>query len=86
MVANRVGNRGNIDGKILIVGEARGKQEVQQGLPFVGPSGHKLTAWVKQAGIDVNELYITNMCDIMPNAKGGNIDAALRAGTRRGQS
>ena len=77
----KVGDRGNINGNILVIGEAPGKQEIKQGLPFIGPSGYKLTAWMKQAGIDPNDVYITNLCDVMPKAKGGAITDAIRKNT-----
>jgi DNA polymerase len=52
--------RGAPHAKIVFVGEQPGDVEDQHGLPFVGPAGRLLREAVDDAGIDPNELYITN--------------------------
>jgi DNA polymerase len=52
--------RGGPHAKIVFVGEQPGDVEDQHGLPFVGPAGRLLREAVDDAGIDPNELYITN--------------------------
>ena len=44
----------------MLVGEQPGDQEDRQGHPFVGPSGQLLDAGLEQAGIDRNQVYVTN--------------------------
>lgn len=46
--------------KVLFVGEQPGDQEDIQGKPFVGPAGKLLDAALEEAGIDRNEIYVTN--------------------------
>lgn len=51
---------GNIDCKLMLVGEAPGKDEVKLGMPFVGMAGKNLDEFLNTLGIERNDLYITN--------------------------
>ena len=51
---------GCINPKIVIVGEAPGKDEVEKGCPFVGKAGKNLDFFLNELGIDRREVYITN--------------------------
>jgi uracil-DNA glycosylase len=42
--------RGGVDAPILIVGQAPGRLERERELPFCGPAGQRLMAWMRQAG------------------------------------
>jgi DNA polymerase len=44
----------------MLIGEAPGWNEDQQGLPFVGPAGRLLRDAVGDAGIDPSIIYLTN--------------------------
>lgn len=57
---------GPSDAKILVVGEAPGKEEVAQLRPFVGQSGVEMTRMLQQAGILRSECYITNVTGYRP--------------------
>lgn len=46
--------------EIVFVGEQPGDQEDLQGRPFVGPAGQLLTQVMTQAGINRNDVYLTN--------------------------
>lgn len=46
--------------KILIIGEAPGKQEDLQNEPFVGRSGQVLTELLMEVGLSRTDVYITN--------------------------
>lgn len=46
--------------RIMLVGEAPGQDEDEEGVPFVGVSGQLLNQVLQQTGIDRNEIYITN--------------------------
>jgi DNA polymerase len=61
-----VPGHGPSDAKVLIVGEAPGAKEVEQGEPFVGPSGYEMTKMLRQAGIERSACYITNVCGYRP--------------------
>lgn len=52
--------------KILIVGEAPGAQEIEQGKPFVGASGTELTKMLQEAGILRSDVRITNVTPYRP--------------------
>lgn len=46
--------------KVLVVGEAPGEQEDEEGRPFIGASGELLRETMGRAGFDFDELKITN--------------------------
>lgn len=52
--------------KIMIVGEAPGREEVEQRRPFVGGAGRVLSALLKAAGLNRKEIYITNVVKCRP--------------------
>jgi DNA polymerase len=52
---------GSTAATIMLVGEVPGDQEDQQGKPFVGPAGKLLRAMLKEAGIDLKQVYLTNV-------------------------
>ncbi len=52
---------GNPQAKIMLIGEAPGREEDEQGLPFVGRSGHLLDKMLAAIGLDRTCVYITNV-------------------------
>src|SRR5829696_7985067 len=46
--------------RLMFVGEAPGRQEDQQGRPFVGPAGQLFDEGLAQAGIPREAVYVTN--------------------------
>jgi DNA polymerase len=63
---NLVMGDGNIDAQIVFIGEAPGKNEDEQGLPFVGAAGKFLNEMLAQAGMDRADVYITNIVKYRP--------------------
>lgn len=63
---NIVFGQGNPGARVLIIGEAPGKQEDLQGKPFVGASGKKFDALLDKAGLDRDLVYITNVLKCRP--------------------
>lgn len=57
---------GNPNADIVFVGEAPGKQEDEQGLPFVGASGKFLNEMLAAAGLQREDVYITNIVKYRP--------------------
>jgi uracil-DNA glycosylase family 4 len=57
---------GNPDAHLLLIGEAPGKDEDQQGRPFVGRSGKLLTRCLEKAGIARSDVFITNLVKCRP--------------------
>lgn len=52
--------------KIMIVGEAPGQEEARSGKPFQGRSGQLLREELRKAGINDDEVYITNAVKCRP--------------------
>lgn len=63
-VKNIVWMRGSPDPDIVFVGEAPGREEDEQGLPFVGPSGKLLDRWCEHLGIE--DYAIVNVMKTRP--------------------
>ncbi len=63
---NLVFGKGNPDAKIMFVGEAAGKNEDEQGLPFVGAAGKNLDKLLSSVDLSLNEVYITNILKYRP--------------------
>ena len=57
---------------IALVGEQPGDQEEREGRPFVGPAGMLLNHALKDAGIDRNEVYVTNAVKHFKYVQRGN--------------
>jgi DNA polymerase len=62
-----VGSRGDPAGRVVIVGEAPGKQEILQGRPFVGPAGRILRTSLSKARLVEADLFITNSIACLPH-------------------
>lgn len=63
---------GRKDARIFVCGEAPGRQELEEGIPFVGPTGRILWACFKEAGIDRKDCYVTNVIQSAPLGTGGS--------------
>lgn len=63
---NLVMGDGNIDADIVFIGEAPGKNEDEQGLPFVGAAGKFLNEMLAAAGMNRSDVYITNIVKYRP--------------------
>lgn len=51
---------------VLIVGEAPGQREDEQGLPFVGRSGQLLETLLREIHLERNDVYIANVVKCRP--------------------
>lgn len=64
---NVVVGDGNVNAKILFVGEAPGRKEDEQGLPFVGAAGKNLDKLLEKVGLKRSEdIYIANILKCRP--------------------
>src|SRR5216117_2788876 len=52
---------GSRNARVMFVGEQPGDREDLAGRPFVGPAGWLLDKALEQAGIDRNQVYVTNV-------------------------
>lgn len=57
---------GNPDAEIVFIGEAPGKNEDEQGVPFVGAAGKFLDEMLKAADMNRDDVYITNIVKYRP--------------------
>lgn len=58
--------RGSHQADIMLIAEAPGGQEDQQGIPFVGRSGEILDDLLRDCGLSRQEIYITNILKCHP--------------------
>lgn len=57
---------GNPDAEIVFIGEAPGKNEDEQGKPFVGAAGKFLNEMLEMIGLERKDIYITNIVKYRP--------------------
>ena len=57
---------GNINAKIMFIGEGPGADEDKQGLPFVGKAGQLMNKAFQALGINREEIYIANIVKCRP--------------------
>lgn len=57
---------GNPNADIVIIGEAPGKKEDEQGRPFIGAAGKFLDLMLSEAGMNRDDVYITNIVKYRP--------------------
>jgi uracil-DNA glycosylase len=74
---------GPLNSRLAIVGEAPGKQEVEEGRPFVGNAGKLLNRLLEDAGIDRSKVYVTNIVKVRPTKESGGRNQTVRPGPVR---
>src|SRR5258707_14128290 len=57
---------GNADADLMFVGEAPGKNEDEQGLPFVGQAGKLLDQLLGEIGLQRTDVFICNTLQCRP--------------------
>jgi uracil-DNA glycosylase len=63
---NAVPGEGPAGARVVIVGEAPGANEDQQGRPFVGAAGKNLEKMLEKAGLSRTDVFITNTVKCRP--------------------
>jgi len=63
---NLVFGKGNPDAKIVFVGEAAGRNEDEQGIPFCGAAGKNLDKLLEKVGLSLEEVYVCNILKYRP--------------------
>ena len=64
---NLVFSDGNKNAKIMIIGEAPGREENKQKIPFVGRAGKVLDRLLFSISLDRKKVYITNVVNYRPD-------------------
>ena len=63
---NLVFSDGNVDAKIMFIGEGPGAQEDAEGIPFVGRAGKLLDKMLNAIKLDRSKVYISNVVNYRP--------------------
>ena len=58
--------RGNPDAKLMIIGEAPGRDEDREGKPFIGRAGQLLDRMLAAIALSEGDVYITNVVNWRP--------------------
>jgi len=70
---------GPVTAKVMLVGEAAGFWEDQEGVPFVGAAGKNLNALLHEAGLRRENVYITNAVKARPPGNRDPTDEEIEA-------
>ena len=57
---------GNLQARLMLIGEAPGEEEDRQGIPFVGRAGHLLDKILEAIDFTREEIYIANVLKCRP--------------------
>jgi DNA polymerase len=63
---NKVMGEGDLDSRVVFVGEAPGRKEDETGRPFVGPAGKLLDRLLAGANLSRDKIFITNVVRCRP--------------------
>lgn len=77
-----VPGEGNNAAQMVLVGEAPGAQEAEQGRPFVGAAGKNLDTFLLGIGLARQSLYITNAVKFRPTKESAKGRLSNRTPTR----
>ena len=78
---NIVIGKGNESADIMFVGEAPGKNEDEQGIPFVGKAGKNLDEMLSKVGLSLKDVYIANILKCRPPENRDPLPEEIRAHT-----
>jgi uracil-DNA glycosylase len=78
---NIVIGKGNPNADILFVGEAPGRNEDEQGLPFVGAAGKNLDKLLEGVGLSLKDVYIANILKCRPPENRDPLPEEIKAHT-----
>ena len=74
-IGPHIPGRGNRSASIMLVGEAGGYKEEELRKCWVGKAGKELARYLRQAGIDIRDCWLTNLLKHRPTtrSKSGNV-------------
>ena len=78
---NIVVGKGNLNANILFVGEAPGRNEDLEGVPFVGAAGKNLDALLAKVGLGLEEIYVANILKCRPPENRDPLPEEIKAHT-----
>ena len=78
---NIVIGKGNEKAKIMFIGEAPGRNEDLQGIPFVGAAGKNLDKLLEKVGLTIDDVYIANILKCRPPENRDPLPEEIKAHT-----
>ena len=78
---NIVVGKGNLNADILFVGEAPGRNEDEQGIPFCGAAGKNLDKLLANVGLSLGDVYVANILKCRPPENRDPLSDEIRAHT-----
>lgn len=78
---NIVVGKGNVDADILFVGEAPGRKEDEQGVPFCGAAGKNLDKLLASVGLTLEDIYVANILKCRPPENRDPLPEEIKAHT-----
>jgi len=78
---NLVFGKGNPEASIVFVGEAAGRNEDEQGIPFCGAAGKNLDKLLENVGLSLNDVYICNILKYRPPENRDPLSEEIRSHT-----
>lgn len=73
--------KGDLNADIMFVGEAPGRNEDEQGLPFVGAAGKNLDKLLSKVGLNIEDIYIANILKCRPPENRDPLSEEIKAHT-----
>jgi len=74
---DHVPSYGSPTAEVMLIGQSPGQQEVEQGEPFVGPSGELIDYMLDEAGLTRADIYIANALKCHPPGNRAGMDDEL---------
>jgi DNA polymerase len=78
---NIVVGKGNLNANILFVGEAPGRNEDLQGIPFCGAAGKNLDKLLEKVGLTMEDIYVANILKCRPPENRDPLPEEIKAHT-----
>jgi len=78
---NLVFGKGSPEARIMFIGEAPGRNEDEQGIPFVGAAGKNLDKLLASVGLSLNDVYIANILKYRPPENRAPLPEEIKAHT-----
>jgi len=78
---NIVVGKGNENADILFVGEAPGRNEDEQGIPFCGAAGKNLDKLLERVGLSLDDIYVANILKCRPPENRDPLPEEIKAHT-----
>jgi uracil-DNA glycosylase len=78
---NIVIGKGNVNADILFVGEAPGRKEDLEGVPFVGAAGKNLDKLLEKVGLTLEDIYVANILKCRPPENRDPLPEEIKAHT-----